>query len=564
MSPEQIRGERADARSDVFSMGLVYFQMFSGVHPFLKRTTEATIGAILHEPTPVLNASAPHVPAEINDIVGRMLIKEAAGRYSSASEVRDDLVRFRHAIPITAKRSLQQAIAILPFLDLSPDRDQEYFCDGLAEELITELGNLAGLRVASRTSSFRFRGKEVDIQEVGERLKVDTVLEGSVRKAGDRIRIIVKLVSVESGYPLWSERYDRQIHDIFEIQDEISRSIVDRMKVAQPTLVAPKLAAALPGNVRAYEQYLKGRYYWNRRTEENFRKSVDHFQLALKEDPNYVLAFAGLAEAYVTLALYGGLPPTEIMPRAKTAAKEALAREPELPEALTAMGSIQALYDWDWAAAEQSFKRAIKANPNYAIAHHWYAIHCLTPTRRFAEAHAAIQRASELEPLSLVILTTWGLVLYFEGENDAAIQKYQNALELDPNFGIAHYFLGHSYLAKKMFKEAIASLERTVEFTNHSPESVAVLGYAYAISGDHAKAAEFGGKLEAQAANRYVSPALPAWIHLGLGDHDRALAQLELAYGERATDLIWLRVRPVFDPLRGDPRFESLCSRIGL
>ncbi len=564
MSPEQIRGERADARSDVFGMGLVFFHVFSGAHPFKKQTVQAMMGAILYEETPALSSLAPHIPAQLNEIVNRMLMKDASSRYLSAREVRDDLVRFRNSSVSSVKAVSQPTVAILPFVDLSPDRDQEYFCDGLAEELITALNKLEGLRVASRTSSFRFRGSNIDMREVRERLKVETVLEGSVRKSGDKVRVVVKLVAVETGYPLWSERYDRQFDDIFEIQDEIAQSIAEKLKLSFSPISASKSIGNAAENIHTYELYLKGRYYWNKRTEENLKRSIDFFQRALAEDPHYTPALAGLAESYVTLGLYGALAPSDVMPAARESAERALALRPEMPEALTALAATHAVYDWDWSGAERNFKRAIKANPNYAAAHQWYAINCLVPCGRFAEARSAIQKASELEPLSLTVLATSGLVSYCQREYDAAIAEYMKALELDANFGIAHYFLGHAYLEKKLIDQAIAELEQSVTLTNRSPECVAMLGYAYAVAGNTSRALELVGELDARARNRYVSPVQLAWIHLGLGDHHHVFAHLDQAYQRRATDLIWLRVRPVFDAIRSDPRFEPLCKRLGL
>ena len=564
MSPEQIRGERADARSDVFAMGLVYFHVFSGVHPFKKNTTQATMGAIVYEQTPVLSSSTPHVPLELGEIVSRMLMKDPANRYPSAGEVRDELIRFRSRLAPSAKAFSPRTIAILPFVDLSPDRDQEFFCDGLAEELITVLNTLDGLRVASRTSSFRFRGSNFDTREVREGLKVETVLEGSVRKAQDKIRIVVNLVDLETGFPVWSQRYDRQLDDIFKIQDEIAEAIVQKLKVSISSVNAPKWVGNSPDNIRAYESYLRGRYYWNKRTEENLKRSVDFFQKALGDDPDYALALAGLAESYVTLGFYGALPPSEVMPAARQSAERALARRHEMPEALNALATIYAVYDWDWASAERNFKRAIDANPNYAAAYQWYAINCLVPCGRFTEARAAIQRALELEPLSLTVLATSGLVSYYQHEYEPAITEYRKALELDANFGIAHYFLGQAYLGKGLMDEAVAELEQSVMLTNRSPECVAVLGYAYALSGNRSAAEELAGDLQTRSIDRYVSPVLFAWIHLGLGDHDQVFAYLEQAYQRRAADLIWLPVRPAFDAIRCDPRFESFCKRLGL
>jgi len=564
MSPEQIRGERADARADVFGMGLVYFHAFSGVHPFIKRTVQATMGAITYEGTPALSSFAAKVPAQLSEIISRMLMKDAASRYPSACEVRDDLIRFRNSFVGAVKAFSQSTVAILPFVDLSPDRDQEYFCDGLAEELIIALNNIEGLRVASRTSSFRFRGNNVDMREVRERLKVETVLEGSVRKAGDRVRVVVKLVSLETGYPLWSERYDRKFDDIFEIQDEIAQSIAEKLKLSTSSTNDSRSIGSSPENIRAYEFYLKGRYYWNKRTEENLKRSIDFFQRALAEDPHYTPALAGLAESYVTLGLYGALPPSDVMPAARESAEKALARNHDMPEALNALAATQAVYDWDWSSAERNFKRAINSNPSYAAAHQWYAINCLVPCGRFAEGRAAIQKASELEPLSLAVLATSGLVSYCQRDYDAAISEYMKALDLDPNFGIAHYFLGQAYLEKSLIDKAIAELEQSVVLTNRSPECVAMLGYAYAVAGNRSRAVELVSELEMRSIDRYVSPVQFAWMRLGLADHDKAFAELGRAYDLRAADLIWLRVRPVFDAIRSNSRFESLCKQLGL
>jgi len=564
MSPEQIRGERADARADVFGMGLVYFHAFSGVHPFIKRTVQATMGAITYEGTPALSSFASKVPAQLSEIISRMLMKDAASRYPSACEVRDDLIRFRNSSVGAVKAFSQSTVAILPFVDLSPDRDQEYFCDGLAEELIIALNNIEGLRVASRTSSFRFRGNNVDMREVRERLKVETVLEGSVRKAGDRVRVVVKLVSLETGYPLWSERYDRKFDDIFEIQDEIAQSIAEKLKLSTSSTNDSRSIGSSPENIRAYEFYLKGRYYWNKRTEENLKRSIDFFQRALAEDPHYTPALAGLAESYVTLGLYGALPPSDVMPAARESAEKALARNHDMPEALNALAATQAVYDWDWSSAERNFKRAINSNPSYAAAHQWYAINCLVPCGRFAEGRAAIQKASELEPLSLAVLATSGLVSYCQRDYDAAISEYMKALDLDPNFGIAHYFLGQAYLEKSLIDKAIAELEQSVVLTNRSPECVAMLGYAYAVAGNRSRAVELVSELEMRSIDRYVSPVQFAWMRLGLADHDKAFAELGRAYDLRAADLIWLRVRPVFDAIRSNSRFESLCKQLGL
>ncbi len=557
LSPEQLQGKKANLQSDVFSLGLVLYQIFCGAHPFQRSTLQTTIIAILSdEKSPGLTDA--NAPAALLEILNRMIQKDPAKRYPSAREVREEFTQLRRSLEHSAKPS-QSAIAILPFADLSAEGDQDYFCDGLAEELINALSNVNGLRVVSRTASFRFRGSDWDLCEIGRRLNVKVILEGSVRRAAGRIRITVSLVSVEDGYPVWSERYDRNFEDIFQIQDEIAQSVVEKLRIARPNL-AESPTVSFP----AYELYLRGRYHWNRRTEESLKQSVSAFQMALREEPNYALALAGLADSYVTLALYGALPPMEVMPLAKASAEKALRLNAELPEALNSLACISSVYDWDWAAAERNFKKATDVNPQYSASHHWFAIHCLAPQGRFSEAHAAIQRARELDPTSLVIAATLGVVSYFERHYDRAISEQRKVLELDPNFGIAHYFLGQALSEQGNYIEAIAELERAVGLTGRSSECLAALACAEAAAGSRTKAIEFASELKNRSARQYVSPVLLAAIGAALHDDVETFDRLEEAQRQRASDLIWLRVRPVFDRIRSDVRFDILCHGLGL
>ena len=455
----------------------------------------------------------------------------------------------------------EPSVAVLPFADLSPQGDQDYFCEGLAEELINSLTKLEGLRVAARTSAFRFMGKGVDVQEVGRQLGVSAVLEGSVRKAGDRLRITAQLVKVEDGYDLWSEQYDRKLDDVFEIQDQISAAIVDKLKVT--LLVADERTPVQPStkDPAAYELFLKGRHYWNKRTEDGLQQSVEQFKLAIEKDPEFALAFAGLAESYTTLGIYGALPPKDVMPLAREAAEHALDLDPGLAEAHTSLGCVRAMYDWDWDA-DQDFKRAIEINPRYPNAYNWYASNYLTPLGLHPAAHQQLARARELDPLSLVINASVGVQLYFDRRYDEAVEQYLKVVEMEPSFGIVHYFLGQAYVQKKMADEAIAELEKAVELTARSPEVVAALGHAHASIGDQDRARALLGELIERSRERYVSPVLLSQVHVGLGDPDSAFECLEEAFSIRSADLIWLKARPVFDPFRNDSRFGDLCARI--
>ncbi|MCZ6877960.1 MAG: tetratricopeptide repeat protein, partial [Acidobacteria bacterium] len=438
---------------------------------------------------------------------------------------------------------------------------QDYFCDGLAEELIGALAKLQGLRVAARTSAFRFRGAELDIREIGRQLNVGTILEGSLRKAGDRLRIGIQLINVENGYPLWSERFERKLDDVFQIQDDISRAVVEELKIALLGGGDPKLFPTPPKNVRVFELYLKGRFCWRKRTEEGFKQSVKHFKEALEQDSDYALAYAGLAASYETLSIYGLESPELVMPQAKSAAERALSIDERLALARVSLGCVRSIYERDWAAAESDFREAIEIEPRNEHAHHGYALYYLIPLGRFDEARSELKLAQELDPLNLIINASVGLPFYFECRYDEAIEEYLYTLEIDPNYGMARYFLGQAYAQKGMYRQAITELERAVLLAQGTPESMAALGHAHAIAGNQNKAQELLGELEQMT--RYVSPVLIAQIHAGLDQKDQALECLEEAYRIRATDLIWLKVRPVFDSIHSDPRFDELCKKMG-
>src|SRR5579884_2194365 len=357
MPPEQACGNNLDARADVFAFGIMLYEMLAGVHPFRKKTPQATIAAILKEEPPSLEEFVTSVPQPVVRILQRTLAKDPDGRYPSARELWADIAQLQKTTFVNddtdtdviepvkvAGEWAPPAIVILPFVDLSPDHNQEYLCDGLAEELIAALGQLNGLKVVSRTAASRYRN--ADIAEIRRALKVTFMVEGSVQKSGERLRIVVKLVDLNNGYPVWSEKYDRKMDDIFDIQDEISASVVDKLRQTFTVTGQARGAHATPQNVRAYEFYLKGRYLWNRRTVENLKLSIDQFQKALEQDAAYPLAYAGLADAYVTLGLYGAVAPLEAMPLARDAADQALEIDRNLPEALTSRACVRAIFDW--------------------------------------------------------------------------------------------------------------------------------------------------------------------------------------------------------------------------
>lgn len=564
MAPEQVRGEPLDARADVFALGIVIFEMLTGVHPFRKNNTAATVGAILYQDAPSVSQYLPSASLLLTQILTRMLARDPSARYASAEELTADLVALRGQTSTASSLQTLPTIAILPFQDLSPQHDQDYFCDGLAEELILVLGRVDRLRVVSRSEAFQFRNATIGLNEIGKALRATMVLEGSVRKAGERIRIVVNLVDIENRSAVWSERYDRQMHDIFEIQDDIARATADKLRV---TFRLPQ--AGLPNeictcNVRAYDLYLKARHFWNQRTEENIRRSIDHFEKALAEDGDYAMAWSGLADAWLTLCLYGAVNPVEAMPLAKSAVERALKLKPELPEALKSRACVQAVSGWNWQEAERDFETAIRLNPRSAQAHQWFAINCLAPRGHFERAAEELKFASELEPVSLAIATSVGVLDFFRGETDAAIRRFRAVLELDENFYLAHYFLGQACSQKQLLDEAIRELERAANLSGGSAESLAALGYVQGFAGNWLESQRILRQLLQKEESGYVSPVLIAQVQIVLGQTEEAYENLEKALSIRATDVIWLNVRPAFSPIGSHRRFREILAAVGL
>jgi TolB-like protein/Tfp pilus assembly protein PilF len=455
-----------------------------------------------------------------------------------------------------------ESIAVLPFADMSPGRDQEYFSDGITEELLNVLAQVEGLRVPARTSSFAFKGKNADIRQIGEQLDVDTVLEGSVRTHQKRVRISAQLIEVETGYHLWSDTYDRELSDIFAVQEEISREIVSR-------LVGPRAKKDLhvklaTGDTEAYDYFLKGRYAWNKRTEEGLKEAIGLFERAVSEDLFYAEAYAGLADSYVLLGYFGYLPPNDVYPRAKAAALNALRIDDSLASAHTALAAVLLWYEWDWDGARREFRRAIGERPTYATAHHWYGGGYLTTMGRLDEAVAELRQAHRLDPLSPIIPTGLGRVHYWARQYDRAVEQFRMTLDLNPGFVLARTWLGATFLQQGKPGEAMEELRTAAAAAPRNPVVRMELARACARAGLEPEAREILSTLGREAERTYVSPDFAALIHTELGDSDEAFAWLERACRERATSLVTLRIEPAFDPLRSDPRFDALLTRVGL
>jgi eukaryotic-like serine/threonine-protein kinase len=590
MSPEQIRGEQCDGRTDVWSLGVLLYEMLTDQLPFSTAPVHALLHAIMTSDPRPPSVLRQGIPPNLDGILALALEKDRDRRYQTARELaahlraeidgssvtrsgmRDSSVTqtsysipaggFSASSPSVVRTGL--SILVLPFTNLSSDPENEYFADGLTEELITDLGQVPGLLVVSRNSAFQFKGKPADVRRIGQEMRVSNVLEGSVRKAGDRLRITAQLVNVADGYQAWSQRFDRRMEDVFAIQDEIVSSIVSSLK-AKLTAGVPEAVVhrRRPENLEAWNLYLKGRYYVNRQTPDSLIRAAELFEQAIAQDPSYASAWAGLAEYYIAVGFWGVMPAEEIWPKARSHAQRAVELDPDLAHAQTALGYVRIFCDWDWIEAGRNFQRAVELAPGDSQAAYAHGLY-LTQMSRTDEALAEFRRALRLDPLAMNVNTGLALVYFYRREYDKAIAQGLKTLEMDAAYFEMRAVMGTIYLQTTRFDEGLKYLEAVRRESGDNPLILGLLGYGYGVTGRDDEARTILARLEELAATQYVAPISRALACIGLGDHDAAFEWLDKAATAHDSLMCYLDVMPCYDPLRHDERFPALRRRMGL
>ena len=536
-------------------------------HPTGPRDDSST-GAIVSPVVPAVTASASAAQLVANGKAKRWLtlprialLATVVLVFAVLSGVAVHYVRGMESGKLNPAHSM--SLVVLPLENLTGDKEQDYFADGMTDDLTANLAKIRSLRVVSRSTAMAYKGTHKPLSEIARELRVDAVVEGTVLRAGNRVRITAELVQVSTDHHLWADTYESQIGDVLALQNRVSSAIVDEIRINLSPEDKERLAKNPSVSPEAYEDYLKGRYYWNKRSGDGFTKAIGYFEDATRKDPQYALAYAGLADCYgiVGATIYGTVPAEEAAPKAKAAAIRALEIDPSLAEAETSLATAKFNYDWDWAGAAAGFKRAIQMDPKYATAYQRYSLYSIA-MGRFDDSFDQIKRARDLDPLSISINSSFGWRLYLARQYDRSIAQLRDTLEMDPNYEWAHLVLGQAYEEKREFNLALAELKKAVELSRNSPLMVSALAHAYALQGNTAEAQKLLAQLRMQSRKQYVSPYYIAVVYLGLGKNDAAMNWLDKAFADRSNGLVFARVEPELDPLRSEPRFMALENKL--
>ena len=561
MAPEQAFGDPAlDGRADLYALGCVLYEMLAGEPPF-SGPAAAVMLQHAQDAIPRITRKRSGLSDTVVDALDRALAKKPADRFANAAEFITVLStlnadrRGDHANRSSSPAG-EQTIAVLPFENLGGPSEDAYLAEGICDEVIHLLGRMTGVRVTARTSSFALRQRTADIRQIGKELNVKSVIDGTLRRAGKRLRLSAQLVNAEDGFQLWSERYDREVDDVFALQEDIAGAIAAALRTKLESNARTPAAS-----FEAYEQYVIGLHHWNRRSPQDLAKAREALTASLRIDPLFAPAAGALALCHVTFALYGLDRPAVVMPMARAAADRALGLDPREPAAMIARACVRAVHDWDPAGAERDFRTVMAASPSNATAPQWFATNLLAPLGRFDEARACLAQARELDPLSPSVIVSAGFVEFLAGNAQGGIAHCERALSIDPAFNAARYFLGPMLMAVGRGGDAVQALERAAEATGGSPETLAALASVHAGLGDRDKAEALLARLVIASSSRFVSPGLTSMVRAALGDLDGAVADMERAIEARAVEVIWIDVRPAYAPLRNDPRYAVLIAR---